>query len=91
MIKIETQPLPNDNAVLSDRFASFFQDDIVKQFQEEIRKLKAIIVKHENRIRALEARVPPQSNDEDESYMSKQSTRMRHENEQESELAPDEV
>ncbi|KAL0267241.1 UNVERIFIED_CONTAM: hypothetical protein PYX00_009575 [Menopon gallinae] len=66
-------------------------DDIVKQFQEEIRKLKAIIVKHENRIRALEARVPPQSNDEDESYVSKQSSRMRHENEQESELAPDEV
>lgn len=33
-----------------------FQDDIVKEFKEEIRKLKAMIVKHENRIRSLEAR-----------------------------------
>jgi len=28
----------------------------VKEFKEEIRKLKAMIVKHENRIRTLEAR-----------------------------------
>lgn len=27
----------------------------MKEFQEEIRKLKAMIVKHENRIRTLEA------------------------------------
>ncbi|KAJ1524470.1 hypothetical protein ONE63_010966 [Megalurothrips usitatus] len=31
-------------------------DDIIKEFREEIRKLKAMIVKHENRIRALEAK-----------------------------------
>ncbi|XP_050428555.1 coronin-1C [Adelges cooleyi] len=35
---------------------SSIPDDIVKEFKEEIRKLKAMIVKHENRIRALEAR-----------------------------------
>lgn len=28
----------------------------MKEFREEIRKLKAMIVKHENRIRALEAK-----------------------------------
>lgn len=32
----------------------FVKEDIVKEFREEIRKLKAMIVKHENRIRALE-------------------------------------
>ncbi|XP_049766575.1 coronin-6 [Schistocerca nitens] len=32
-------------------------DDIIKEFQEEMRKMKAVIVKHENRIRALEARL----------------------------------
>lgn len=32
-------------------------EDIIKEFKEEIRKLKAMIVKHENRIRALEERV----------------------------------
>ncbi|BES89744.1 Domain of unknown function (DUF1899) [Nesidiocoris tenuis] len=31
--------------------------DIVKEFKEEIRKLKAMIVKHENRIRALESTI----------------------------------
>lgn len=41
---------------------SFAQDDIVKEFREEIRKLKTMIVKHENRIRALEAR--PVASDE---------------------------
>lgn len=69
------------------------QDDVLKQFQEEIRKLKAIIVKHENRIRALEARLPAQSNDEDDGLLSKQPApppRAR-DHEQESELAPDEV
>ncbi|KAL1129795.1 hypothetical protein AAG570_012739 [Ranatra chinensis] len=34
-----------------------FQDDIIKEFREEIRKLKSVIVKHENRIRSLEARL----------------------------------
>ena len=33
------------------------QDDIIKEFREETRKLKAMIVKHENRIRALEAKM----------------------------------
>lgn len=41
----------------------YFQDDIVKEFKEEIRKLKAMIVKHENRIRALEARAAEDTTD----------------------------
>jgi len=35
----------------------------VKEFKEEIRKLKAMIVKHENRIRALEARAAEDTTD----------------------------
>lgn len=35
----------------------------MKEFKEEIRKLKAMIVKHENRIRALEARAAEDSTD----------------------------
>lgn len=42
---------------------TYFQDDIVKEFKEEIRKLKAMIVKHENRIRALEARAAEDTTD----------------------------
>jgi hypothetical protein len=34
-----------------------FQQKVVDDLIEEIRKLKAMIVKHENRIRALEAKV----------------------------------
>lgn len=33
------------------------QDKFLEEFHEEIRKLKAVIVKHETRIRALEARL----------------------------------
>lgn len=33
------------------------QDKTLQEFADEIRKLKAMIVKHENRIRALEAEV----------------------------------
>ncbi|XP_018895730.1 coronin-6 isoform X2 [Bemisia tabaci] len=36
--------------------SSSVPDDIIKEFKEEIRKLKAMIVKHENRIKALEAK-----------------------------------
>lgn len=35
----------------------------MKEFKEEIRKLKAMIVKHENRIRALEARATEDTTD----------------------------
>lgn len=35
----------------------------MKEFKEEIRKLKAMIVKHENRIRALEARAANDATD----------------------------
>lgn len=35
----------------------------MKEFKEEIRKLKAMIVKHENRIRALEARAAEETTD----------------------------
>jgi len=33
------------------------QDKFLEEFHEEIRRLKAVIVKHETRIRALEARL----------------------------------
>ncbi|EEB13724.1 Coronin-6, putative [Pediculus humanus corporis] len=78
----------------SSHQSSGVSDDVIKQFQEEIRKLKAIIVKHENRIRALEARLPAQSNEEDDNNGSsnKTSGKMKtNDNEQESELGPDEV
>lgn len=35
----------------------------MKEFKEEIRKLKAMIVKHENRIRTLEARTTEDATD----------------------------
>jgi coronin-1B/1C/6 len=38
-------------------FCLTFQDKTLQEFADEIRKLKAMIVKHENRIRALEAEV----------------------------------
>nr|CAD7462665.1 unnamed protein product [Timema tahoe] len=51
-----------------DGYASTaLSDKIIHEFQEEIRKLKAVIVKHETRIRALEARATaPKSVVEDE-------------------------
>ncbi|KAI5725297.1 hypothetical protein M8J77_013558 [Diaphorina citri] len=61
-------------------------EDYVKEFKEEIRKLKAMIVKHENRIRALEAKVSAsdsQNNNKDDNH--KEAV------EGEEELAPDEV
>lgn len=79
------------NLVLFYFILNYLQDDIIKQFQEEIRKLKAIIVKHENRIRALEARLPAQLNEEDDGALSQQPLKTRTDNEQESELGPDEV
>lgn len=36
----------------------------MQEFAEEIRKLKAVIVKHENRIRALEAQVKGSSDND---------------------------
>lgn len=50
-----TSNVTNSNS-LNVSAASNISDDIVKEFREEIRKLKTMIVKHENRIRALEAR-----------------------------------
>lgn len=35
----------------------WLQDKFLEEFHEEIRKLKAVIVKHETRIKALEARL----------------------------------
>uniref|UniRef100_A0A023F5H9 Coronin n=1 Tax=Triatoma infestans TaxID=30076 RepID=A0A023F5H9_TRIIF len=46
--------------------------DIVKEFKEEIRKLKAMIVKHENRIRALEEFVREQKNDQNAELENKE-------------------
>lgn len=44
----------------------------MKGIQDEIRKLKAVIVKHENRIRALEAK--EKSRDEENNITSEQNT-----------------
>lgn len=38
-------------------FLKLLQEKALQEFADEIRKLKAMIVKHENRIRALEAEV----------------------------------
>uniref|UniRef100_T1I438 Uncharacterized protein n=2 Tax=Rhodnius prolixus TaxID=13249 RepID=T1I438_RHOPR len=46
--------------------------DIVKEFKEEIRKLKAMIVKHENRIRALEEFVREQKNEQNAELENKE-------------------
>lgn len=43
----------------------FQQDDILKEFSEEIRKLKAVIVKHEARIRVLESAVALQMKEDE--------------------------
>lgn len=40
----------------------------MKEFKEEIRKLKAMIVKHENRIRTLEARATENTTDTPKDY-----------------------
>lgn len=65
---MDTRLLPSFSQIPTcrpSRFSSFslnlcssrLQDDLAKEFREEIRKLKTMIVKHENRIRALEARL----------------------------------
>lgn len=43
----------------------FQQEDLLKEFTEEIRKLKAVIVKHEGRIRVLESAVALQMKEEE--------------------------
>lgn len=43
----------------------FKQEDIIKEFSEEIRKLKAVIVKHEGRIRVLESAVALQMKEDE--------------------------
>lgn len=45
---------------------SAISEDIIKEFAEEIRKLKAVIVKHEGRIRVLESAVALQMKEEEE-------------------------
>ena len=46
------------------------QEDIIKEFSEEIRKLKAMIVKHEGRIRVLESAVALQMKEQDRNEKS---------------------
>ena len=46
-------------------YLSRLQDEIIKEFAEEIRKLKAVIVKHEGRIRVLESAVALQMKEEE--------------------------
>lgn len=61
----------------------------MKAIQDEIRKLKAVIVKHENRIRALEAQAKArdeENNIKEEKESAPDSTTKRL-----SQFAPDEV
>lgn len=44
---------------------AFLQEELLKEFTEEIRKLKAVIVKHEGRIRVLESAVALQMKEEE--------------------------
>lgn len=57
----------------------------LKAIQDEIRKLKAVIVKHENRIRALEAQA--KARDEENNIADVTEAATKHL----SQLAPDEV
>lgn len=75
-------------------------EDYVKEFKEEIRKLKAMIVKHENRIRALEAKVSSsaaaavvdsQNNNKDGAADNHVTSKEAAELGGDEELAPDEV
>lgn len=43
----------------------FLQEEMLKEFTEEIRKLKAVIVKHEGRIRVLESAVALQMKEDE--------------------------
>jgi predicted DNA-binding protein YlxM (UPF0122 family) len=58
----------------------------LKAIQDEIRKLKAVIVKHENRIRALEAQ--QKARDEENNIAEQKDTT---ETKRLGQLAPDEV
>ncbi|XP_011190340.1 coronin-1C-A isoform X2 [Zeugodacus cucurbitae] len=57
----------NNNASSGSGFVSGVSEKDLRDFTDEIRKLKAIIVKHENRIRALEAAVRAQEGDDTDS------------------------
>lgn len=48
----------------------YSQEDILKEFSEEIRKLKAMIVKHEGRIRVLESAMALQMKEQDRNEKS---------------------
>ncbi|KAJ8676010.1 hypothetical protein QAD02_011796 [Eretmocerus hayati] len=50
--------------------SSGVSEDIIKEFSEEIRKLKAMIVKHEGRIRVLESAVALQMKEQDRNEKS---------------------
>ncbi|XP_039954382.1 coronin-1C-A isoform X2 [Bactrocera neohumeralis] len=57
----------NNNASSGCGFVSGVSEKDLRDITDEIRKLKAIIVKHENRIRALEAAVRAQEGDDTDS------------------------
>lgn len=66
-------------------------DDVKKQ-NEEIRKLKAIIVKHENRIRSLEAAQKAREDDVLDVILQNNDSKDASDNKRDSaNLAPDEV
>ena len=59
----------------------------MKAIQDEIRKLKAVIVKHENRIRALEAQAKARDEENNIAEQKEADTTTKRN----SQLAPDEV
>jgi coronin-1B/1C/6 len=72
------------------------QEDDLKAITDEMRKLKAIIVKHENRIRALEAAQKAREEEELEAkFLAATTPNVTSNNKSESDttaaLAPDEV
>lgn len=50
------------------------QEELLKEFTEEIRKLKAVIVKHEGRIRVLESAVALQMKEDERKEKSSSPT-----------------
>lgn len=63
----------------------------MKAIQDEIRKLKAVIVKHENRIRALEAQAKARDEENNIKEEKESAADVTSPTKRLSQLAPDEV
>lgn len=65
--------MSKSNTFKCNNTVSLPQEKDLRDITDEIRKLKAIIVKHENRIRALEAALKSQDDDETDTTLNKKS------------------